>query len=77
MEMWIGKPIDYSNIHIFGSLVYVMHNTQETTKLDKKKFRKCMFLGYDDRVKGFCLWDPTAHKVVINRDVIFIEDKEQ
>ena len=23
------------------------------------------------------MWDPTTHKVVINRDVIFIEDKEQ
>ena len=32
-------------------------------------------MRYADRVKGYRLWDPTAHKLVINRDVIFIEDK--
>ena len=30
-----------------------------------------------DGVKGYRLWDPTTHKVVINRDVIFVEDKLQ
>jgi hypothetical protein len=34
-------------------------------------------LGYADGVKGYRLWDPTAHKLVISRDVIFIEDKMQ
>ena len=28
-------------------------------------------------MKGYRLWDPTAHKLVISRDVIFIEDKMQ
>jgi len=28
-------------------------------------------------VKGYCLWDPTAYKLIIIRDVIFIEDKMQ
>ncbi|KAE8669377.1 putative LRR receptor-like serine/threonine-protein kinase [Hibiscus syriacus] len=43
MEMWNGKPADYSNLHVFGSIVY----------------------------------DPTACKVIISRDVIFVEDKLQ
>jgi hypothetical protein len=76
MEMWTGKPADYSQLHIFGSLVYVMYNTQEVSKLDSKS-RKCVFLGYADGVKGYRLWDPTAHKVVISRDVIFAEGKMQ
>ena len=54
MEMWTGKPVDYSNLHIFGSPVYVMYNAQETTKLDPKS-RKCLFLGYADGVKGYRL----------------------
>ncbi|KAL4376081.1 hypothetical protein GQ457_02G039440 [Hibiscus cannabinus] len=41
MEMWTGKPADYSNL------------------------------------RGYRLWDPTARKVIINRDVIFVEDKLQ
>ena len=76
MEMWTGKPADYSYLHVFGCLVYVMYNAQERTKLDAK-FRRCIFLGYADGVKGYRLWDPIAHKIVISRDVIFVEDQLQ
>ncbi|KAE8718737.1 hypothetical protein F3Y22_tig00109992pilonHSYRG00051 [Hibiscus syriacus] len=76
MEMWTGKPVDYSNLHVFGSIVYVMYNAQEISKLDPKS-RKCKFLGYADGVKGYRLWDPTARKVIISRDVIFVEGKLQ
>jgi hypothetical protein len=27
MEMWTGKVANYSQLHIFGSPVYVMYNT--------------------------------------------------
>ncbi|KAK0597651.1 hypothetical protein LWI29_027264 [Acer saccharum] len=74
MEIWTGKPADYSNLHSLGCPVYVMYNAQERTKLDPKS-RRCIFLGYADGVKGYRLWDPTAHKVVISRDVIFVEDQ--
>ena len=76
MEMWTDKPADYSHLHTFGSPVYVMYNAQETSKLDPKS-RKCIFLGYADGVKGYRLWDPTARKVLISRDVVFVEDKVQ
>ena len=76
MEIWIEKPVDYSRLHIFGSLVYVMYNTQEVSKLDSKS-RKYVSLGYANGVKGYRLWDPTAHKVVISRDDVFAENKMQ
>ncbi|KAH9678909.1 Integrase catalytic domain-containing protein [Citrus sinensis] len=76
MEMWTEKPADYSYLHVFGCPVYVMYNAQERTKLDPKS-RRCIFLGYADGVKGYRLWDPTAHKIVISRDVIFIKDQLQ
>ena len=74
MELWTGKPVDYSRLHIFGSPAYVMYHAQDVLKLDPKS-RKCIFLGYADSVKGYRLWDPTTRKVVISRDVIFTEDK--
>ena len=76
MKMWTDKPTDYSRLHTFGSPVYVMYNTQEVIKWDPKS-RKCVFLGYVDGVKGYRLWDPTARKVIISRDVIFTKDKLQ
>ncbi|GJT68803.1 gag-pol polyprotein [Tanacetum coccineum] len=76
MEMWTGKSVNFSDLNIFGSPVYVMYNSQETTKLDPKS-RKCLFLGYADREKGYRLWYPTAHKVVVSIDVVFMEEKIQ
>ena len=69
MEMWTGKPADYSYLHAFGCPVHVMYNAQERIKLDAK-FRRCIFLRYADGVKEYRLWDPTAHKIIISRDVI-------
>ena len=76
MEMWSGKPTDYSHLHAFGCPVYVMYNTQERAKLDPKS-RICIFQGYVDKVEGYSLWDPTAYKIVISRDVIFVKDQMQ
>ncbi|WVY90916.1 hypothetical protein V8G54_036430 [Vigna mungo] len=75
MEMWKGKPADYSSLHVFGCPMYVMYNSQERTKLEPKS-RKCIFLGYADNVKGYLLWDPTAHKIIVSRDVVFAEKLE-
>ena len=52
MEMWTGKLMNYSSLHIFGCPAYVMYNDQERTKLDPKS-KKCIFLGYANRVKGY------------------------
>ncbi|TXG47927.1 hypothetical protein EZV62_027221 [Acer yangbiense] len=68
MEMWTGKPADYSNLHSFGCPMYIMYNAQERAKLDLKS-RRCIFLGYADGVKGYCVWDPTTHKVIVSREV--------
>ncbi|KAE8728736.1 Floral homeotic protein AGAMOUS [Hibiscus syriacus] len=66
-EMWTGKPVDYSNLHLFGSIVYMMYNSQEISKLDPKS-RKCKLLRYADGVKGYRLWDPTAHKIQLEKE---------
>ena len=41
------------------------------------KSKICIFLEYIDGVKQYRLWNLTAHKIVISRDVIFIEDQLQ
>ena len=72
--MWTGKLTDYSNLHIFGSSVYIMYNTKKTIKLDPQP-KRCLFLGYANGVKGYRLWDSVVHKVIISRDVVFMDDK--
>jgi len=75
MEMWIGNLVVYSFLLVFGCSVYVLYNFQERTKLDPKS-RKCILLDYVHNVKGYLLWDPTARKVVVSKNVVFVENEK-
>jgi hypothetical protein len=44
------------------------------SKLDDKR-EKYIFVGYGDRRMGYKLYNPITKKVIMNRDVIFEEDK--
>ena len=53
-EVWIGNPVDYSSLRLFGCPTYVHIPNEERSKLDEKS-RQCIFLGYQKEVKGFKL----------------------
>ncbi|KAL0458199.1 UNVERIFIED_CONTAM: hypothetical protein Slati_0447100 [Sesamum latifolium] len=57
---------------IFGSICYVHVPDSRRSKLDPK-VRKCMFIGYDERKKGWKCMDPETHKFTVSRDVVFDE----
>ncbi|GKB99363.1 gag-pol polyprotein [Tanacetum coccineum] len=56
----------------FNTACYVI-NCLPSTAVELKTLMEM----YTDEVKGYRLWDPTAHKVVVNRDVVFMKDKIQ
>ena len=69
--MWSGKPVDYSNLKVFGCPIYYHINE---SKLEPRA-RKGVFLGYGDRVKGYKIWSPSSeNRVIISRNVIFDEN---
>ena len=43
-------------------------------KLDKKG-QKCIFVGYSEDTKAYKLYDPVTKKVIISRDVQFVENE--
>ena len=49
---------------------------EKKSKLDPKS-RKCVFLGFENTIKGYKLWDLTNHKVIICRVVISNEKSMQ
>lgn len=71
-EVWSGQSSDYFHLNIFGCDAYALIPTNQHSKLDPKS-KCCVFVGYDDSVKGYRLWDPSSWKIVISRDVTFDE----
>jgi hypothetical protein len=71
-EVWKGHPCDYSKLKVFGCDAYALAPKHQRSKLDPKS-KRYIFVGYGDGTKGYILWDPTTHKIIINRDVKFNE----
>ncbi|CAM8916933.1 unnamed protein product [Rhodiola kirilowii] len=71
MKMWSSHPVDYNLLRIFGCCAYAH------VKRDKLEPRalKCVFLGYQEGVKGYKLWylEKNHKRTLISRDVVFKE----
>jgi len=48
-------------------------DSQKRNKLESKS-KKCIFIRFTKRVKGFRLWDPKTRSDFTTRDVIFNEE---
>jgi hypothetical protein len=59
-------------LRIFGFDAYPLISKDQRSKLDHRS-NKYVFVGYGDGFKGYILWNPTAHKLIISRDVVFDE----
>lgn len=71
-EAWSGRKPTVDHFKIFGCIAYAHVPEQKRTKLDNKG-EKCIFLGVSDQSKAYKLYNPITKKIVISRDVIFVE----
>ncbi|KAK8940855.1 hypothetical protein KSP39_PZI009825 [Platanthera zijinensis] len=71
-EMLLKEKPSVEHLRVFGSTCYVHIPDTLRTKLDAKA-RKLVFVGYDERKKGWRCMDPVTKKFVVSRDVVFDE----
>jgi hypothetical protein len=68
-EVWTSKPVDYSNLRIFGYPAYAHVNNGKLVP----RAQKCTFIGYGSGVKGYYLLCANFKKVIVSHDVTFDE----
>jgi histone deacetylase 1/2 len=67
-----GKHPDYSFLRTFGCACWPNMRPYNTRKLEFRS-KKCVFLGYSQKHKGYKCLDPSVGRIYISRDVVFDE----
>jgi hypothetical protein len=62
-EVWFGKNPSLSHLKVFGYDAFVHVSKEKRSKLDKKVV-KYIFIGYNEGIKGYKLWDPTSMRIL-------------
>lgn len=73
-EAWTGRKHSVTHMRVFGCVAYAHVPDELRRKLDNKG-EKCIFVGYSEESKAYRLYNPTTKKVIISRDVQFVEDE--
>ncbi|KAG8474810.1 hypothetical protein CXB51_031511 [Gossypium anomalum] len=74
-EAWSGQKPTVSHLKVFDSEAYAHVPDQRRTKLEDKS-KRFIFIGYDEKTKGYKLLDPISKKAVVSRDVRVNEASE-
>ena len=75
-EAWHGRKPSIGHLRVFGCLAYALVPVQHRRKLDDKAV-KCIFVGYSAESKGYHLYHPQTKRILVSRDVVFVEDAVQ
>ena len=73
-EAWSGHKPEVSFLRIFGCIAYSYILKEHRKKFDDKS-EKCIFIGYNDVTKGYKLYNPETGKLIVSRDVQFLENE--
>ncbi|KAG6394896.1 hypothetical protein SASPL_145487 [Salvia splendens] len=73
-EAWSGIKPFVEHFIIFGSIAHAHVPDVRRTKLEDKSY-SCVLFGVRDESKGYKLYDLVSRKVVISRDVVFVEEQ--
>ncbi len=75
-KAWSGRKSDVSHLRVFGCKAFEHVPGEKRTKL-KSKSMPCVFLGYYEGTKAYCLMCLKTKKIIKSRDVMFIEGSKE
>ena len=61
-------------MRVFECVAYAHVPKEQRKKLDNKGV-KCIFIGYSSESKAYRLYDPLNNKMILSRDVEFLENQ--
>lgn len=73
-EAWTRCKWKVEHLRVFKCVAYTHVPKEKRHKLDDKS-EKCIFTGYSEESKAYRLYNPVTKKIVISRDMEFLEDK--
>eukprot|EP00253_Pinus_taeda_P032184 PITA_32184 len=73
-KFFTGKTPEVIHFRIFGSLAYCRIPEEKRKKLDQTA-EKGYLVGYSENAKAYRIYLPGSRKVVVRRDVKFMEDR--
>lgn len=71
-EMLHGQPPIYTSLRVFGCKYFPSLRPYMKNKMDPRSL-VCVFLGYNEKYKGYRCFHPPTGKVYISRHVLFDE----
>ena len=72
--VFTGKKLEVSHFRIFENVAYCHVPDDKWTKLDQTA-EKGFFVRYSETAKAFRIYIPSNRKIVVGRDVKFMEDQ--
>ncbi|KAG7547402.1 GAG-pre-integrase domain [Arabidopsis suecica] len=72
-EALLGNIPDYTALRVFGCACYPTLRDYAKTKFDPRSL-KCVFMGYNEKYKGYRCLLPSTGRVYISRHVLFDEE---
>lgn len=69
-ELWLKRKAKLISLKIFGEEIYFHIPKNKRRKWDVKA-EKGLFVGYNEKTKGYRIWLPERDQVKIYRDVVF------
>lgn len=74
LEIWSGQRPNLAKLEMFGNRT-MAHVPKNLRKKWDKKAVETIFVGYADTQSGVRCYDPSKRKVIVCRDVVFLDPK--